>query len=368
MQTEGPNIAMPVPADPATYKEVLRLLDVHGIEIRETLSYDKYSDLSLYEFYFDTFMYCGVRDGRTFVTNTLELFGEYIWINPSPDSLERVLQRHYPIEVKPQHEVRNKVLVTQSPFKFESAVCTLLPYCKTDLRFQLSAYIEKQRRTSTGSPAYLYLTVTPDGEMRLTNHAEGQLYLQDTGEFTRDVKSMLAGKKPEVPPAPESMTIPDVTEVDGEQYKTSRILNDGYYIGELVTDELIYKGISVDEAIVFALNANSEQRYDKMRVNFGDGLWKHYNDLHSLFKKATTSKYQLATKRVRRRVMHVSGSMWCKIGWTIWDKIEDSTLRVSTSNQMLEGEQRYWATSGGFFVPDKLGVDLTGLYLFVKQP
>lgn len=102
MQTKGPNIAMPVPSDPETYKEILRLLDVHGIEIRETLSYDKDSDLSLYEFYFDTFTYFGVLNGRTYVTNDLELFGDSVVVHTCLGSLEAALKIHYPIEVKPQ--------------------------------------------------------------------------------------------------------------------------------------------------------------------------------------------------------------------------------------------------------------------------
>lgn len=364
MQTKGPNLAMPVPPDLETYSEVLRLLDVHGIELRETLNYLNGSDLSLYEYYADAFTYYGVRDGRTFVTNELELFGDYVWVHPSVDCVKHILQLRYPIEVKPQPEpatsnaASNKVLVTQSPFKFEYAVHDLAPFCLNDLRSQLGAYIAEQRRMSAASSAYLYLTVTPEGEMRFTNHAEGHLYLQDTGEFTRDVKRMLAGKKPTV--------IPRVTKVHDQVYTTIRTLNDGYYIGELETDDVVYKDISVAEAIEYALKADRNRRFDTLRVDRGDGQWKQCHDLQQLFKEAASTKYQKAEKKVIRRVMHISGGMSCKIGRTNWDKFKDSTLRVSKSKQIREGEERYWSAPGGFFVPDKLGVELTGLYLFVK--
>lgn len=372
MQTKGPNLAMPVPPDLETYTVVRHLLDGHGIKIRETLNYLNGSDLSLYEYYADAFTYFGVRNGRTYVTNKLEDFGDYIWVHPSEDCVKQMLQLRYPIDVKPRPEpatsnaASNKVLATQSPFKFEYAVHALASLCLNDLRSQIGAYIGEQRRMSSASSAYLYLTVTPEGEMRFTKHAEGQLYLQDTGEFTRDVKRMLAGKKPTVSLAPMPSGIPEVTEVDGEQYKTTRILNDGYYIGELETDELVYKDISVAEAIVYALNADSEQRFDALRVHVGDGHWKHYHTLQYLFSEADKAKYQLATKKVIRRVMNISGGMSCKIGWKNWDKFKDSTLRVSKSKQLREDEERYWSTPGGFFVPDKIGVELTGLYLFVK--
>lgn len=367
MQTTVPNLVMTVPASQSTYDKVMRLFELHGITIEETLSYQRQRNLPLAsdQYYSDSFFYMGVLGGRTYVTNKIENFGDSVVVLTGAAKLEDTLKRYYPIEVEPQPEpeasdvARNKVLVTQSPFKFEYAVHDLAPFCLNDLRSQLGAYIGEQRRMSSASSAYLYLTVTPDGEMRFTNHAEGQLYLQDTGEFTRDVKRMLAGKKPTV--------IPRVTKFHDQVYTTIRTLNDGYYIGELENDDVVYKDISVAEAIEYALKADRDRRFDTLRVDRGDGQWKQCHDLQQLFKEATSTKYQKAEKKVIRRVMHISGGMSCKIGRTNWDKFKDSTLRVSKSKQIREGEERYWSTPGGCFIPDKRGVELTGLYLFVKQ-